>query len=191
MTSRLVVIGDSFSTVLNKPAAWTWDMWPTIVGERLGLDVDNRAIGGSGYCQQSIWWNPPSRWVRQVVNPPAAPADVVVVFGGVNDRPFTVAEIRAAASDTMYAVKAVHPAAKLVVVGPQWGATTPDPVLKSVEVQVSGAASEVGADYYADPVGNRWLDGRFDLMDLDVFHPNAGGQLHLADIMAEILRPFV
>jgi lysophospholipase L1-like esterase len=186
--TRLLVVGDSFTSSIS-----TTDhpMWPEILGGRLGVDVDNRAVGGAGHVTQSKWYPWPTRFVRQVVQRPTPPADVVVVFGSCNDRGQTEYDVRAGAGDTFYAVRAAHPGAALIVVGPQWHAGVVDPALRPVQIQVEGVAGEVGVDYYADPVGNRWLAGRYDLIGPDEFHPNAAGQVHLADIMAEIVRPFL
>lgn len=185
---KLLTVGDSFTSRIT--AKFTWPVWAEIVADQHSLALDNRAVGGSGHCSQGIY-DPPSRWMRQVVRPPAAPADVAVAFGSCNDRWYDPEQVRLAAVETYYGIRAANPGAPLIVIGPQWGAGEPDASMDATRTAVRAAADEVGVDYYADPIGNSWLTGRWDLMDTDQFHPNAAGHRHLANIMADILRPFV
>lgn len=179
MPRRLWVIGDSWTD----PAwgGWGWEAgWPTLVARRLGLDLANTGKGGAGYVSPNgVGWTYP----LQVDTRAGAGADAVIVWGSVNDSAQTPAAVQAAASRVYAGVRALCPAAVLLVYGPQWWDTTPWPAMAGLTRAVRDAAQNAGA-LFVDPL--MWMQGRADLID-GTGHPTQGGHRLLADRIDEDL----
>lgn len=188
MTGRLWVLGDSWSD----PRAYPWapsSGWPSLIADRLGVGLVNSAVGGSGYAATAGLPTFPG----QAAQGTGTGADVVVVFGSLNDpiQGHSADEVRAAATVTYGLVRRLCPDAQLLVAGPQWPATAPTPALLAVRDALADAAADAAADY-VDPSG--WLAGRPDLILPDGYHPTPDGHSIIAerlghDVALALLAP--
>lgn len=173
----LVTLGDSFTD-----PAWTGpDGWPLLVAERTGLELVNLGAGGSGYVRVGGSTFP--------LEAAATPADamVVLVWGGYNDRLIGLGgspEQELAARATFLSARRLAPGAELVVVGPQWPASTPDPTAVASRDVVRRAALDLELPF-VDSLG--WFAGRPDLILADGLHPNPAAQPHIADRMTPLV----
>lgn len=174
MTPFLWVIGDSWSD----PRSYWWAPTQNCVGllaDRLGVGLINSAVSGSGYAATAGTPTFPAQaaqgWGRD--------ADVVIVFGGVNDamQSRTIGETVAGAQATYELLGRLCPDAVVLVIGPQYGAGAPPPSLLATRDAVAAVAGN-----YALPFVDvsQWLLGRPDLA-LDQYHPNPAGHAELAD----------
>lgn len=162
-TDSVAVIGDSFSSADRYSKAW-----PAIFAEARGFPVQNAAKGGRGYANGGF-----GRAVRSVTGDP----DVIIIAGSRNDvhRPDLV---RPAADDVFRRLKADHPQARLVVIGPMWDSSEPEPGIVEANIELAAAAKAAGADY-VDALSANWL-GDPALIAPDHLHPNDAGALVLA-----------
>lgn len=172
----LAVIGDSYSSPDWAPAGPA-SGWPVLVAVGLGLSLVNLAAGGSGYVHASA-----STFPSAAARVPAG-ADVVVVFGGINDQgeaQHVPANVPAAARATFGTVRRLAPAARLIVVGPQWPYTGPPPATHlTMRDGIAAAALQHGATWL-DPIADGWLADRA-LIAADGHHPNVAGHRMLAE----------
>lgn len=183
-TLRLVTYGDSFTAEKLAVPEQRGPTWSHIVADALGLELSNRALGGTGYTAES-WGN--IAFPARVAQDPPVGADVVLVFGSVNDVNFGhgVAAEAAAAADTLDAIQAAAPDAVLIVVGPQWPAAPAVPALAyQLRDVVQAAAAERGA-VFVDAL--TWFQGHPELIGSDGLHPNDAGHRY----MAALLRPTI
>lgn len=161
--ASVAVIGDSFTSADRYSKAW-----PAIIAESRGFPVQNVAIGGKGYGNGGF-----GRSVDSVTGDP----DLIIVAGSRNDvhRPDLV---RSAADDVFRRLKANHPQARLVVIGPIWDSTEPAPRIIDANSELAAAAKDAGADYI-DALSANWL-GDPTLIAADHLHPNNAGAQALA-----------
>lgn len=181
----LWVVGDSWSDPgFDGTALWGW---PWLVADRLGLGLRNSAQGGAGYVRvNSSGWTFPIEVARY-----AGPADVVVVFGSVNDAApdgsgGTPAQVADAAVATLTAIRRAAPEAALLVLGPQYWGTPPEAELAALSALAAGirSAAAVAGGTFIDALG--WMVGRADLIGGDN-HPNPAGHRHLADLITPLV----
>lgn len=176
MTARLWVLGDSW----EDPRTYPWAPacgWPSLLTRRLRLGLVNSGTAGSGYAAVRV---APPNFPAQAAQGAGAGADVVIVFGSLNDPADgrTPDEVTDGAAITFELIRRLCPAATLIVCGPQWGALPIPPELFAARDAVAAAATDAGA-LFVDV--SRWLQGRPDLILPDGFHPNPGGHALLAD----------
>lgn len=159
----MAVIGDSFTSTDRYSKAW-----PAIIAESRGLPIQNVAIGGQGYSNGGF-----GKTVDKVTGEP----DLIIVAGSRNDvhRPDLV---RSAADDVFRRLKANHPKARLVVIGPIWDNTEPAATIVEANSELAAAAKAAGADY-VDALSANWL-GDPSLISADLLHPNDAGAHALA-----------
>jgi lysophospholipase L1-like esterase len=166
---RLAVLGDSFSDEgFTGPNGW-----PRLVAQRIGADLTNLAAAGSGYVQATAHT---FTYAAAALLP--TDATLVVVFGGLNDDKFPLLEVRWAAAATYAAIRLRAPAARLLVIGPQWPATPPTDSIRRHRDNIAHVAADAGAAFL-DPID--WFQHRPDLIGSDGWHPNDNGQRLLAD----------
>jgi lysophospholipase L1-like esterase len=174
VTGRLWVLGDSWSDPRSYPWAPSGN-WCALLTADLGVGLVNSAVSGAGYVQASGTPIFPA----QAAQGAGAGADVVIVFGGVNDSNgnYTAEQIRAGAATTYGYARRLCPDAPLLVAGPQWGAAAPFPAgFATAQAAIRAAAAAAGADYLDV---SQLLIGRPDLA-LDQYHPNPAGHAYLA-----------
>lgn len=174
----LAVYGDSYTTgYLNVGVGESG--WAAQVARSLGVSLALNGVGGSGYVSVA---NHSTFGYAATVWP--APADVVVVFGGFNDREQPPEGVALAARITYRVVRADNPDAPLIVVGPQYPAGTPTANLLAIRDRLSAVARTVGATYVD---ACRWFTGRRELIGPDGIHPNEAGVRHIADLMRPVI----
>lgn len=181
----LAVYGDSFSVDAEVPWAHREEAWPTLVGERTGATVVNRAIGGTGYV------NDPSDYgtfAESVVRRPPVGADLVVLFGSVNDARagHSADAVATGARLAMDAVRAIAPAAALLVIGPQWPTVPAIPALAIAHRDAVRAAAAARGVPFLDSL--HWFQGRPDLIWADDIHANADGLAFIAETVTPWVR---
>lgn len=186
---QLVTIGDSFSESTGPGGSWgETNGWPVRVAAAVGRELVPLAVGGSGYLQPTARWDGVHTFPLAAAQVPAS-ADVVIVFGGVNDLPRAAADVGAAAQATFATIKQRAPRAQLLVIGPQ---KRPEPMLATLTAyrdQVRAAALEAGA-LWVDPIAEDWLQDPALLDDGwgARWHPNdTAGQ----DFLVEQITPHV
>lgn len=175
---RLWVIGDSWTD--PSYGGWAWACgWPQRVADALGLGLVNSGSGGSGYAAVNA--SNVSHPI-QAARGAGAGADVVVLFGSVNDQAFDPAYVRLGAERALRMVRAACPAAAVIVAGPQYWDAEPPAALYPVRAAVARAAAEHPAPVrWLDPL--RWLRGRPELLDAQN-HPTCDGHALLAASLA-------
>jgi hypothetical protein len=177
-TPRLVVIGDSFSSTDHAGPAG----WPVLVAAGHGLQLVNLASGGTGYVRAAASSFP---YVAAAQLP--GDATLVVVFGGYNDQETRPGDVEMAAHAVCAFVRRILPGAALLVVGPQWPRWQwGQPPASYLAIRDGVRAAALHADAaWADPLTERWFDGRPELIGPDGHHPTpTAGQQYLADQIA-------
>ncbi|KIS25633.1 hypothetical protein TV39_20215 [Arthrobacter sp. SPG23] len=102
---------------------------------------------------------------------------MIIVAGSRNDVHFPHL-VRTAADSVFSRLKANHPRARLVVIGPMWDNSEPEPRIVEANRELALAAKAAGADYI-DALSANWL-GDPALIAADHLHPNDGGAQALA-----------
>lgn len=126
---------------------------PEIAAAYLGTDlVWNLAVGGTGYINPSVDGQPFS--ARIATDLPKTDPNVIILFGGYNDRSYAAADVQAAAAAAMAGIVAAKPNALLFVVG-CWTAATPGPTEIATNNAVKAAALAAGLPFIdlLDPSG--------------------------------------
>lgn len=179
----ILVVGDSFSV---DPSL---TVWPTLLGQRLGLPVINRAASGTGYAARASS-GPPNRFLRQLSMPlPTTDVRLVIVMGSPNDRHFYDQHLRGMYLTTHLEMRRLYPQARHLIVAPQWAG--PDPMPAELPVLRGWLLDAmwcydwryplVDPNDPADP-GSWWFPPhRTDLVKADRFHPNQAGHVVIAD----------
>jgi len=114
----------------------------------------------------------------------------VIVDAGRNDGMAPEAELRAAITRYVAALRAAYPQARLVVVLPTLLDTTQPWEYR----QVATVLRAVGLEHHAAVVDPSTVEGFAEpgaagaLVCFDGFHPSAAGQAHYADVLTELLR---
>lgn len=169
----LTVVGDSYAS--GHGLADTSRAWPTLVAARLGGDVQNWGIGGTGYVCTAGGHPFPLRADRT-----AAESETVIVFGSLNDQGLPPITVGAAATATYQRVRELAPCARLIVVGPQWPNAQRPADLMPVRDAIRSAAESASA-LFIDPLAEGWFDGRPYLIGPDGWHPNDTGHSYIAE----------
>lgn len=177
----LTVIGDSYSSGQPGIGGIGPRGWPAIVATRLGGDLQNWAVGGTGYVNGAGGHTFPIR--AQITSPES---QTVIVFGSLNDQAFSPAAVGTAAAATYQRVRDRAPDARLLVIGPQYPNAQRPADLLAVRDAVRTAATNAGADF-VDPLAEGWFDNRPDLIGSDGWHPTDLGHIYLADRISEHL----
>lgn len=175
---RLVVLGDSFTA----PDRTGPTGWPVQVAAATGCELVNLAHGGAGYVRVGAWTFP-----EEATAMLPADATVVTVWGGWNDRliDLPAAELEHAARVTFAAVLRIAEGCELVVLGPQWPATSPDAGILAYRDAVATAAAAFAVPF-VDTL--RWFAGRPELIGPDGLHPDQGpAQDHLAALVTPLV----
>jgi hypothetical protein len=182
----ILVIGDSFSAPDDR-----WNPWPVIIGNRLNIQVINRAIPGSGYQQRGIGPQP-AKFCRQLLLQPPTGVKLVIFFGSVNDRWIGDKEhLRHWIFVTHREAARTYPAAKQLIIGPQWAGV--DPVPQNV-IDARTTVLDAMWDYdwqhpMVDPIHENWFpQNDLSVLAADKFHPNQNGHIRMADKLEARIR---
>jgi len=187
-TNDIAVIGDSYTTGTDEgglfPRSWTARVWQALSARGVRIAADVAAEGKAGYGVRgdhgSIF--------EDLLSIAVKPADVLVVFfGSRNDQGVDPRLLAKRARDTFAQARRFAPSARLLVIGPPWPtADVPAPMLQVRDV-LNVAARAAGAAF-VDPIGERWLVNRPDLIGPDGVHPNDAGHEYLASKLAPLIR---
>ena len=111
---------------------------------------------------------------------------LVIVFGSESDSGVPAEELQPAVRQTLDAVRAAAPDARIVVIGPAW--TDPDPppdVIQKRDV-IRTEAEQTGATF-VDPIAEEWLQNLPDSIGSDGVHLSDAGHAFMADKIAPIV----
>lgn len=176
----LTCYGDSYTA--NYADGWSPDSpgWARIVADTQGLQLANNARPGTGWVATDAGRGP--TFSQQVQQTPPADGGVVVVFGGLNDwREGAGADAVGRGADACLAlVRARAPHARLLVVGPQWPATSYAPGMEPLRAAVQAAAVRQDGTFL-DAL--QWLAGRPELIGPDGLHLTPAGLALVADLI--------
>jgi lysophospholipase L1-like esterase len=190
---HLLVVGDSYSGGSAIGGNGN-DGWPVLAqteitadGSRLALELQAR--GGSGYV------NIGPEAIAHGDNFGAAyskalkhDVDVVLIFGSINDRTQSVADVDAAARALYADVRKKSPKAKLIVVGPPWmNDDRPDEIFELRDT-IKAAAADAKATF-VDPLAAGWFTGKdAKLIGADGTHPTDEGHAYMAAQLAPVIK---
>jgi lysophospholipase L1-like esterase len=135
-------IGDSYTS--GTGASEPQKRWTSLVSQKMGWIEHNFGRGGTGYRNTSL--NGPN-YLGMLDEVAASYPDIVVVGGGQNDldRGAVNNQVSRAVADTYEELRRRLPNARIIAVGPSYGAITPS--LIALDSDVQGAARAVGAEY--------------------------------------------
>ena len=187
LLNHVAVIGDSYTTGTNEggqgPKAWTARAWQTLARQGVRVAADVASEGGAGYGVRGNHGSVFEDLTARAVHPDDA---LVVFFGSRNDQGVDPERLAAMAHDTFDLAHRTAPSARLLVIGPPWPtADVPDSVLQIRDI-LNAWARAAGAAFI-DPIADRWLVGRPDLIGADGVHPNDAGHAYLADKIAPLI----
>lgn len=186
--AAIAVIGDSYTegTAFGGQGP---DGWPALVAAQLrrqGIDIAPfvEAEEGSGYVTPG---NDDGNVFGDQISKVVRPNDrVVIVFGSGSDSDVTADQLQPAVRQTLDAIRAQAPQARLVVVGPV--SLNPDPPATTLQTRdvIRTEVQSMGADF-VDPIEDGWFFDRPDLITPDGIHPNDGGHAYMADKIAPLI----
>jgi lysophospholipase L1-like esterase len=189
--NHVAVIGDSYTTGTDEGGlgtkSWTARAWQTLGQRGVRIAADVAAEGKAGYGVPgdlgSVFRDLTARAVK--------PNDVLVVFfGSRNDQGVDPELLAVRARGTFNLARRRAPSARFLVIGPPWPtADVPVPMLQVRDI-LNVAARTAGAAF-VDPIGDRWLVHRPDLIGADGVHPNDAGHAYLADRIAPLIRAYL
>jgi lysophospholipase L1-like esterase len=135
---------------------------PEIACSQLGIDyVWNISAGGTGFINGGGDGLPfQSRIDADLIK---TDPDLIILFGGYNDRSYTLAAIQAAAETAIAKILADHPKAALFVVG-SWTPGTPDSAIVTANNAVKAAAATYDVPFVdlLDPTGASVTAANYD-----------------------------
>lgn len=182
---RISVLGDSWS--LRPTPTWAEVAAELLADDGVTAEFTVHALEITGY---TIGAEARTTFVDRAADVDPS-ADVVVVFGGFDDRDTTVSAVELAALATLTTVRDIAPDATLVVVGAPWGNAEPPDSIRSVNEVLAEQAADVGATF-VDPVADGWFaDGDADLIGPDLLHASEAGQALIADRLVEVIRTLI
>jgi lysophospholipase L1-like esterase len=178
---RLTVIGDSY-TAGSGADSGEEARWPALVRTKLGIAVDNLAIGGVGYAQTN------EKGENFVVESrDISPESTAIVFFGSRNDQSNPAGVRTASAEAFAnALKAV-PAEDILVIGPAWTDSMPPAFVTAARDSVKASADEAGLTFI-DPLELGWIADTPDLIGDDAIHPTDAGQAYLAEKLSPLVE---
>lgn len=183
---EVLFFGDSYfngSPFLAKQQSMAY-----LTAQALGTDPAIAGAGGTGFVATSeAGPSYPDQIARGALGSFGGPPRVLVIEGGLNDRKYRPAEIRAAARTVLERVAFTYPGVKVLLMGP----VDPAGDLRDTAPVVRALRSAATASSVDFINAQRWLDGRSDLVAPDYAHPNEAGAKVLAAHLAARLRPFL
>ena len=178
------VVGDSY-TGGSEMDSGDGHRWRDILNADGVYQVTSHHLGGTGYVWTRDVGDGPSNFVTRAseIEPDA---DVVMLFGSINDNAASYEEVRQAASEAFAAARSVNPNATYVVVGPaspEW--PVPEGILNARDAVRDAAATE-GLTFF-DPIDDGWFETNPEYIGEDGTHPDDAGHAYLAENLKEIL----
>jgi len=167
----VVAIGDSIMSAhgLNADQAWL-----AVVAQTHGWKLTNLASNGSGFVTVG---DDGDTFSDQTLVALSLHPDVIILSGSSNDLGVSSDVLANATTALIKRIHLVLPQTKILTVDAIWGATDlpgqlgeMDTAVKQASVDAGGAYLDIGQPLAATP----------DLMQADGVHPNAAGQIALA-----------
>lgn len=181
---EVAVIGDSYtngSDMGGNDAA----NWAVLAGAQLrktdpSVSVTRKGLSGSGYVNRGQ----SGKVFGEAVPTTFTPAtDVAVFFGSINDFSQPLPEVEAAAGSAFAATKKVAPEAQLLVIGPAWPMGEAPGEILAIRDALARATKASGGTF-VDPIAERWLTDKPNLIGRDEVHPTDEGHAYLASLIA-------
>lgn len=185
---RVAVISDSYTNGTDfgglGPRSWPAQADRNLDAWGVPIIADVAAEGRAGYVVHgdhgSIFRDLTARAVR--------PDDALVVFfGSRNDQGADLMQLSGMAHDAFMQARATAPGAKLLVIGPPWPTADVPPAVLQIRDVLGMQAGMAGATFI-DPIAERWLVDRPDLIAPDGVHPTDAGHDYLAGLIAPRIR---
>lgn len=184
---RFAVIGDSY-TGGSDEGGYPPNGWPDLVLRDLhaaGIpgvaDVSGR--GGSGYVKRGTEGTIFGEEVGRFVKPDDR---VVVFFGSMNDGEVPRDQLTAGIHGALGTARMIAPQATLLVIGPVWPRPDPPPWVLQIR-DVLAAETQANGGMFVDPIAERWLWTRPDVIGVDGIHPTNAGH----ELMADLIGPHI
>jgi lysophospholipase L1-like esterase len=179
-----VVLGDSYSSGWNGVGEGA-SSWPAIMGRAQDWRVTNLAGPGTGYVNPG-WTSQPMR--TQVAAAVRLHPGIVIVASGHNDEKFAASTVNKAADVALGRLRAGLPQAMIVVVGPIWPDSDPDPTIIALRDHLRGTAASIEA-LFIDPIGSGWFTGsNHKYIGSDGTHPTSAGYRRVATLLLASFR---
>ncbi len=169
-------IGDSYTEGTGLTGEDLRARWTSVVSAELGWKEVNAGCSGSGYVRRGLLCN--NTFAERIPSVTFTKPDVVLLMGGVNDVGSPPSEGALAATDTLEAVVAAFPDARVVVIS---GITfeAPNPAtLTAINQALEASAGELGVTYL--DIGQPLAENP-DLLGPDGLHPNIAGHAEIAE----------
>jgi lysophospholipase L1-like esterase len=184
----VAIVGDSYTYGSPEgghgPHSWASLVVNQLQKEHFQIDVNNGAVGASGYVapgHQSA-----GVFADQVGRVVGTNDNLVVLFGSRNDETVPADQLTPAVQQTLDKAKQLAPKAKFLVIGPIWPTAAPSRGILQVRDIVRDQASAIGATF-VDPIGEHWFWGRPDLIGSDGKHPTDEGHVYMVDKIAPVM----
>jgi lysophospholipase L1-like esterase len=180
-TVTALFVGDSYTEGVGL-ASPREERWSSLVAARLGWSEVNAGCSGSGYTRRGLTCG--NTFAERIPSLSSIDADVVLIWGGVNDAGASSDDAASAARDTIAAYARAFPDAELVIINAMYFATPEPSSVTAINSALAAAAQE--------PSG-RWIDiGPIlaedpSLLGPDGLHPNAQGHRAIADAVLAVL----
>lgn len=187
----VAVVGDSYTAGVEVGGLgatnWTARLDDLLRRDGYRVDMVVEAGGGSGYVATG-WRN--LTFGQMAVRGVPRDADVVIVFGSINDSlaASEPQQVRRSARELYDWLAANRPDATLIVIGPSPIGDDVDPALATISRAVVTAAEAAGATAI-DPVADRWFSGdAASLISIDQLHPTDEGHVYMAEAVAPVVE---
>lgn len=207
-STKVVVQGDSIVASSSETPGLGNGTWPLRLANYIGADeMFNVGVGGTGYLNTT-----PVTFINRIADlrvsaTPAERANVIIFFGGVNDRTQTSGAITTAAQAVFDAAIAAEPQAEIYVFG-CWVQAWPVPAANiTVDNALKAAAAASGVPFASCTTGNCYnaagtLIGTYEPIirsttdvanfignpgSTDTLHPNGAGNVRIAEWAREVL----
>jgi hypothetical protein len=151
-----------------------------------GIDIapSVEAEDGSGYATAGAGQN--DKFFDQIPKVVRQDDRLVVIFGSSGDPAVPPEQLQPAVRQTLDAVRAAAPKAKVVVIGPASTNPDPSPDLLQTRDVIRTEADATGA-VFVDPIAARWFINRPDFLGPDGNTPTDAGHSYMADQIAPIV----
>lgn len=183
------VLGDSYTGGANGFGNHNFN-WTQVAVKELNnagykVVAGKQGSGGSGYVTRGSDGSVFAEGAEKVMN---EKTDLAVIFGSINDRGQPLDAIAAGAAAAIDVTRTKAPNAKSVlIVGPAWRTPDAPEDLLAIRDTLAEVAASKGA-VFADPIAERWLMDRPELISSDQVHPTNEGHAVMASLMVPHLE---
>lgn len=196
--TRMIVLGDSITGSSAQTTGLGNGVWLPRLANYVGVDDPwNSGIGGTGYQSTT-----PTTFINRIVDLHYNP-NVVMYWGGYNDRSFSGASEQTAATAVFNAGVAAEPQAAHFAIG-CWSPNSPAIAsVTTIDGALKAAAAAAGIPFASPSTGSAYnaagtLIGTYEplirnatdvtnMIGADAVHPNDAGNVRIAEWMREVL----